>query len=327
MLPTFLQPDCVTDTGSWCERIWRATGVDFLAKYADTAISRGLAILVILLVAFIVRLILHRLIDRLTRLTAKGQVPTVLRGLTKAAGAAIGPQATSRRAQRMSSVGSLLKSVISFVIAAVVMVTVLAEVGINIGPILASAGIAGVALGFGAQNLVKDFLAGIAMMFEDQLGVGDVVDMEVASGTVVSLGLRTTTLRGADGTRWHVRNGEIRRVGNSSQGEAVVITDLPLSYRADTAKAGEIALACAEDVANSEEFASDVISQPELQGVTAMSAEAVTIRVVTSVVAGSQWAYGRAVRGAIKAGFDQAGIISPAADWRPRRPSNTDGAT
>jgi small conductance mechanosensitive channel len=91
---------------------------------------------------------------------------------------------------------------------------VLAELGFNILPVVASASIIGVALGFGAQTLVKDFLAGIFMIFEDQYGVGDLIDMEKATGVVVNVGLRITTLRGEDGTTWYVRNGEVLRVGN-----------------------------------------------------------------------------------------------------------------
>ena len=113
---------------------------------------------------------------------------------------------------------------------------ILAELGIDIAPLLASAGIAGVALAFGAQNLVRDFLAGIFMTLEDQYGVGDTVDLGSATGTVVAVSLRTTTVRAGDGTIWHVRNGEVLRVGNSSQGEAVVSIDLPLPYDADSAR-------------------------------------------------------------------------------------------
>ena len=129
----------------------------------------------------------------------------------------------------------MLKSISSFLIVTIAAVLILAELGIDIAPLLASAGIAGVALAFGAQNLVKDFLAGIFMTLEDQYGVGDTVDLGPASGTVVAVGLRTTTLRAGDGTIWHVRNGEVLRVGNSSQGEAVVTIELPLPYDADAA--------------------------------------------------------------------------------------------
>jgi moderate conductance mechanosensitive channel len=122
--------------------------------------------------------------------------------------------ASERRAQRAETIASLLCSTVTIVLTAVLVVMVLAELGFNILPVVASASIIGVALGFGAQTLVKDFLAGIFMIFEDQYGVGDLIDMEKATGVVVNVGLRITTLRGEDGTTWYVRNGEVLRVGN-----------------------------------------------------------------------------------------------------------------
>ena len=134
--------------------------------------------------------------------------------------------------------GDLLKSIITGVVVAVVITMALAELDYEIGPILASAGIVGVALGFGAQNLVKDFLAGIFMIFEDQLGVGDSVDLGEASGTVEAVSLRVTRLRDVNGTVWYVRNGEILRVGNQSQNWARTVLDvsipLPRGHRPGT---------------------------------------------------------------------------------------------
>ena len=118
---------------------------------------------------------------------------------------------------------------------------VLAEFGVALGPILASAGIVGVALGFGAQNLVRDFLSGMFMLLEDQYGVGDIVDLGAANGTVEAVGLRITTVRDGNGTVWYVRNGEILRVGNKSQGYAVAVADLPLAHDADIGRAAEVA--------------------------------------------------------------------------------------
>ena len=107
---------------------------------------------------------------------------------------------------------------------------VLGELGVNLAPLLASAGIAGIALGFGAQNLVKDFIAGLFMLLEDQYGVGDVVDLGEASGTVEAVGLRITTIRDGRGVLWYIRNGEIVRVGNKSQGWALVVVDVPVGF-------------------------------------------------------------------------------------------------
>lgn len=316
-MSTALTPDCAADIGSWCQRIWSSTGVGWLAENIDGIVQHCLRVLLILVIALVVRFLAHRAINRLTRITSDGRVPGVLRPLKERADAMIlGSQGVTRRSQRAQSIGSLLKSVTSFVIVTVSLILILAEVGINVAPLLASAGIAGVAIGFGAQNMVKDFLSGIFMLLEDQYGVGDVVDLGSATGTVIGVGLRTTTLRGSDGIVWYVRNGEVLRVGNSSQGESVLTIDLPLSYRADAAKAGEVALAKASDVATSEEFVEVVTKRPAMQGVVSMTTEAVTIRLVTTVRAGEQWAFGRAVRDAIKEAFEAEGIASPAADLR-----------
>ena len=122
----------------------------------------------------------------------------------------------------------MLRSASSFVVGAIAVAMILAEFGVALGPILASAGIVGVAIGFGAQNLVRDFLSGMFMLLEDQYGVGDIVDLGSANGTVEAVGLRITTVRDGNGTVWYVRNGEILRVGNKSQGYAVAVADLLL---------------------------------------------------------------------------------------------------
>lgn len=312
-----LAPACAADLGSWCQRIWSSTKLEWLAANIDSIVSGALRVLLIIVIALVVRFVAHRAIDRLTTPSDSGAGPAILRPLRQRADVLLmGERGVARRAQRAASIGSLLRSITSFILVTVALILILAEVGINVGPILASAGIAGVAIGFGAQNLVKDFLAGISMLLEDQYGVGDVVDLGSATGTVVAVGLRTTTLRGADGTIWYVRNGEVLRVGNSSQGESVVIIDLPLSYRADVSKAAEVALQTATAISESADFADIVIKAPESQGVLSMTNDAVTIRLVATVRAGEQWAFGRAVRSGIKTAFDEANIASPAADLR-----------
>src|SRR6266508_1106809 len=166
---------------------------------------------------FVLRWLLHKVIDRMVRRTAGGTVPGVLARSRRATRFVEENLLSERRQQRAETMASLLKSTATIVLSAMAGVMVLDELGFDILPILASASLVGVALGFGAQTLVKDFLAGIFMIFEDQYGVGDYIDMEKASGTVESVGLRVTRLRDNDGTIWYVRNGEITRVGNHSQ--------------------------------------------------------------------------------------------------------------
>lgn len=310
-------PECAADAGSVCQWLWDKTGVDVLAAHSDAVVSATVDIVLIVILAIVARFLLYRAINRLTRLTIEGTSTSALRPLASARRAFSRGLSAERRNQRTKAIGSLLKSISSFLVVGTAAVLILAELGIDIAPLLASAGIAGVALAFGAQNLVRDFLAGIFMTLEDQYGVGDAVDLGSASGTVVAVSLRTTTLRAGDGTIWHVRNGEVLRVGNSSQGEAVVRIDLPLPYDADADAAGAIALREATRIAEQDEFAGSIIEPPKLLGVVDVTPGMVTIGLTASVRAGDQDGYLRAVRAAIKSAFDQALAEDPRADFRP----------
>ena len=310
VLPMMLaEPACAADAGSWCQRVWDWTGVGWLAVATETVLVPLFHILVIVGVGLLARMLLHRAIDRMTRITVGGvPVPkSLMPWRNKFDEHVIGSTMVTRRLERSQSIAALLKSISSFVIVIVCVVLILAELGINIAPILASAGIAGIALGFGAQNLVRDFLSGIAMILEDQCGVGDSVDLGQASGVVIGMGLRTTTLRGGNGTIWHVRNGEILRVGNISQGEALVEIDITLPARMDSARAAELVVAAAKDVSATEEFA-ELATEPELQGMSAMTHDAETLRIISTVRVGSQVAFERAVRMAAKVALDGAGL-------------------
>lgn len=311
-------PSCSADEGSLCGWIWRTTGNAVFAENSNAVLSAVLHIVLILLTAVVVRLLVYRGINRITKVTIDGSTPSILRPLrTGAARTFSMGGSVERRAQRTRAIASLLKSISSFVILGIAAVLILAELGIDIAPLLASAGIAGVALAFGAQNLVKDFLSGIFMTLEDQYGVGDAVDLGPAAGTVVAVSLRTTTVRAADGTIWHVRNGEIPRVGNASQGEAVVIVPLPLSYDADTDRAGSLALDAALTVARSAEFADTVLDGPALLGVVSTAPGVVTIALSATVRAGQGERFLRALAAAIRTAFDAARAADPAADFRP----------
>ncbi|MGH3900909.1 MAG: mechanosensitive ion channel family protein [Pseudonocardiaceae bacterium] len=308
------QPDCAQEAGSWCSRIFQLTHNDMLARYADAVVGTGLRILLVVTLAVLIRLMAHRAINRLTQVTAEGPPAGLLRPLRERT-----PESwrgtgllSRRRSQRARTIGSVLRSGTTFVVAGVAITLVLGELGINLGPIIASAGILGIALGFGAQNLVKDFLSGMFMMVEDQYGVGDIVDLGEATGTVEAVGLRVTTLRDAKGTVWYVRNGEVLRVGNSSQGFSVAIVDLPVGHGADipttTELAGRIA---AELTSEGSALAADVLEPPEVLGVESISSDGVMLRITTKVRAGRQWAVQRALLAGIKSAFAEAEIPPP----------------
>jgi small conductance mechanosensitive channel len=204
--------------------------------------------------------------------------------------------------------GSLLKSIASVVILTIFVITVIAELGFAVGPLIASAGIVGIALGFGAQSLVSDFLSGIFMIFEDQYGVGDVVDLGEAIGTVEAVGLRVTRLRDVEGTVWYVRNGEIVRVGNSSQNWARTVVDVPLGHDQDLYRVQEVLKDIAHDVWEDEEFKKVIIEEPEVWGVQDLTPDWITVRVTLKTAPLEQWAVAREMRERIKARFDHEGI-------------------
>ncbi|WP_200873271.1 mechanosensitive ion channel family protein [Actinokineospora spheciospongiae] len=302
-------PTCTTEEGTWCAEVWRLTHNEWLAASASWLVAKPLKILLIVAVAVVIRLLLRRLIERIT--AGDGKVPTVLKPLKERAPGAFGSLISERRAQRARTIGSVLKSLVTFIVYGLAFILTLGELGLNLGPIIASAGIVGVALGFGAQNLVKDFLSGIFMMLEDQYGVGDVVDVGEASGTIEAVGLRVTTLRDVNGTVWYVRNGEILRVGNSSQGFAVAVVDLPVGYSADVAQVTELLERVAGEVVGEEGVSEDVIEPPVVLGVEKVTPESLILRMTVKVRPGRQWAVQRALRARALRELEAADIAPP----------------
>jgi moderate conductance mechanosensitive channel len=269
----------------------------------------ALALLVV--IGLVVQFVLHRLIDRLVRSAEEGVLPDRLTN-GKLGRSATQPPGSTRRVQRAKTMGTLLKSITSGVIVAVVLTMMLAELGLDIGPILASAGILGVALGFGSQTLVKDFLSGIFMIFEDQYGVGDVVDMgEGLSGTVEAVSLRVTRMRDTNGTVWYVRNGELYRVGNMSQNWARTVLDVQVSAREDLARVRRVLTDVIHDIWQDEDFNGVIIEEPEIWGIEAITPDAITLRVTLKTAPMEQWRVARVLRERIKSRFDHEGIQAP----------------
>jgi small conductance mechanosensitive channel len=303
---------CRTDGDpSWsCAVVYDWTHNEALAHAAGWVIGKPLSIAWLVLLALFARWVLFKLIDRLVRRAQVGVLPDAL---------ARGPFAESdremtvtRRAQRARTIGSLLKSIVSGVIFAVVVIMAIAELGYDIAPLVASAGILGVALGFGAQSLVKDFLSGIFMIFEDQYGVGDVVDMgEGLTGTIEAVSLRVTRLRDTNGTVWYVRNGELYRVGNMSQNWARTVLDVQVSAREDIARVRRVLADVIHDLWEDEDYDGVIIEEPEIWGIEAMTPDAITLRVALKTAPMEQWRVARVLRARIKSRFDHEGIQAP----------------
>ncbi|WP_460797652.1 mechanosensitive ion channel family protein [Nocardioides pacificus] len=295
--------------------MWKMTGNETASQTAEILLGKPTAILGLIIFGLLARWVLHRLIDRVVARAEDGVLPSRVSRMSLGhtpltQGLSTAPT-SQRRVQRTRTMGSLLKSILTGVVFAITAVMVMAEVGVNITPIIASAGILGLALGFGAQTLVKDFLSGIFMIFEDQYGVGDVVDVGEASGTVEAVGLRVTRLRDINGTVWYVRNGEILRVGNMSQNWARSVIDVGVAYHEDLVKVRRVLQEVAHDLWQDDDFRGLVIEEPEVWGVEALAADAVTVRVALKTAPMEQWAVAREMRQRIKARFDYEGIEIP----------------
>ena len=300
-------PTCAPDD-DWCLWVDRTTHNAWLAQAANWLIAKPLALLSLVLIALAVRWFLHRVVDRVVRRAAEGLPSPVLRRRRERVPDHPPTVLAGRRVQRAETMGSLLKSISSIVVFTVFGITAIAELGYPVGPLIASAGIVGVALGFGAQSLVKDFLSGIFMIFEDQYGVGDSVDLGEAGGIVEAVGLRVTRLRDVEGTVWYVRNGEIIRVGNQSQNWARTVLDIPVALDQDLVKVQSVLEDVARDLWDDEEFKHQIIEEPEVWGVQDLTPNWITIRVTLKTAPLEQWAVAREMRQRIKYRFEHEGI-------------------
>lgn len=283
---------------------------DWLADHWNGALVVALQILVILVVAWIIRRIVHRTIDHaLARMTRNrparvyglpGRVPTVDPVLTTAG--------ERRLQQRAESVGSVLRSVSSLLIYGIAVLLALSLLGLPLASVIASAGLVTAALAFGAQNLVKDFLAGMAMLLEDQYGVGDVIDAGLASGTVEEVGLRIIRLRDSNGVIWYLRNGEIVRLGNKTQGWAVATLDVPVPYGEDLGRVDTVLATTLTELAADPNWQAKILEPPSILGIEALTADTVTIRVSISTPPLAHDEVTRELRARLKRAFDAAGI-------------------
>ncbi|MBT2527177.1 mechanosensitive ion channel family protein [Streptomyces sp. ISL-99] len=279
-----------TNAASWVEQNW------------STWLSVGLRILLIVVIAAILRTVIRRsltkLIARMNR-SAQAVEGTPLGGLLVNA---------ERRRQRSEAIGSVLRSVASFLILGTAALMVLGALNINLAPLLASAGVAGVALGFGARNLVTDFLSGVFMILEDQYGVGDSIDAGVASGEVIEVGLRVTKLRGDNGEIWYVRNGEIKRIGNLSQGWATAGIDVQVRPTEDLDRVRAVIVETAAVLAKDEPWNELLWGPVEVLGLDSVLLDSMVVRVSAKTMPGKALGVERELRWRIKQAFDRAGI-------------------
>ena len=271
-------------------------------------VDKPLKVVIVVAVAFVANWLVHRGINRFVRriqgepareaLTqlVEGQTPTDTQPLRM------------RRAQRAETVAALLRSVASMVIWVLAFLTVLNQLGIELAPLIAGVSIVGVALSFGAQNLVRDFLAGIFILLEDQFGVGDMIDADVATGRVEVVSLRSTQLRDLHGTLWHVPNGELKRVGNFSQGWSQAVLDVEVAEDADLTASTRTIEKTARDLMDDPDLGPRIMDEPQVWGVERISEGAVAIRVVVRTSPRARWRVERELRARVKLALEKHNV-------------------
>ncbi|MDQ8705230.1 mechanosensitive ion channel family protein [Streptomyces sp. LHD-70] len=284
----------------------------WLQDNLGTLVGVPLRILLIVLGAMLVRVLAKRAITRVVervlqnggdepRRSTRG--PAVLQRDTS--------RADERREQRARTIGSVLSSIVTIVIAVMGLAMVLDQIGIALGPLLASAGVVGLAIGFGAQSLVADYLAGMLIMVEDQYGVGDSVDLGEAVGEVEHVGLRLTQVRDLNGGLWHIRNGEIMRVRNDSQEWARAVLDVSVAYDSNLETVFDVLEETGLALRKNPDFKDVLLEDPSVWGVQSLSPDGVVVRLVVKTAPLKQWAITRELRRRVKDALDDAGIEMP----------------
>ena len=307
--PGGLTGACGQRPGIACRLVWDITHSQAAASFTSDFLARP--VLMVLRIAFVIIL----------ALLARAMVHRTISKLTERAGTDLGKMDAlnrlvgERRYQRAQALGSLLKNASSVVIFGIAGVTIAGYLGLNLAPILASAGVLGLAIGFGAQSLVRDFLSGIFMLLEDQYGVGDVINAGEATGTVEAVGLRTTRLRDVNGVVWHIRNGTISRIGNQSQGWSRAVVDFPVAYRHDLGRVRVLMKQTAVRMWEEPPWHELITEEPEVWGVESVYSDAVVMRLVAKTLPMHQTEVARELRERLKTALDvPAGALTASSE-------------
>ncbi len=299
---------CGDDPGQVCETVYGWWENETAAELSDWLIHKPVTILLIVFGGWILTRLARRLVGRIVERARR----TARDARERAPGFVTQAETDARADARAETISRSLTAMFIVLIWSVVLLLVLGELGVNLGPLIAGAGIAGVALGFGAQSLVKDVISGLFILIEDQFGVGDVVDLGECEGTVEALGLRSTRLRDVYGVMWHVPNGEILRVANKSQLWARALLDIEVAYEADLRHAQDVIQTVAHGMWQDPDWGNDEIAEePEVWGVQNLGADGVSIRVVMKTEPAKQWGVEREFRLRVKEALEREGIEIP----------------
>ena len=311
---TTVDDACGIDPTYTCEKVFEWTDSEFAAIAAEWILDRPIRIMLIVLAAWIISRVLQRAVVRFTKSIATPSKNATLSQLReRGPGRLLIEQTTQARAEaRAETIGLVLRSIVTAVVWSIAALLILGQLEIDLAPLIAGAGIGGIALGFGAQSIVKDFLSGLFMLIEDQYGVGDVIDIGPATGTVEEVSLRSTTLRDVNGTVWHIPNGEISRVGNYSQLWSRAVIDVEVAYDVDLRFASGVIQRVADEMWEDPEWGGDeLMERPEVWGIQNLGASGIAIRLVVKTEPSQQWTVEREIRLRVKEALDEAGIEIP----------------
>ncbi len=279
-----LTGSCGDNPGIACRLTWDLSHSTNAAQLVDVYLAgpanRVGRIVFIIILALLVRTVLCRLLNRVAERAATATLPVAPNGRVQKAAVVVHAAGLERRSQRARALGSILRSAISAIVFGIAALTILGILGFDLAPLLASTTVLGVALGFGAQNLVRDYLAGILMLVEDHYGVGDTINAGVATGTVEAMTLLTTEVRDVNGVVWHIRNGTIDSVGNESQGWSRAVIDYPVPYGEDLARIRHLMEQAAVSLYRERGWRKVMLEKPEVWGAQELSSKEVTMRIV-----------------------------------------------
>jgi small conductance mechanosensitive channel len=315
---------CGQSPGIACRLVWDTThsvrAAQLTTIYFAGPAHLVLRVLFVILLALMLRLAAAHTIGKIAARAAKEDTDGPERA---------GLLFRERRRQRATALASVLSSAATLTIFGISAVMIVGDLGLNLAPVLASAGVLGVALGFGAQTLVQDFLAGVFLLVEDQYGVGDVITVADTTGTVEAVSLRVTRLRDINGVVWHIRNGTIKKAGNESHGWARAVVDFPLPYDHDIPAVRELMASTARQMWREAPWHDILLEEPEVWGVQSLSSDVIIMRVAARTAPLRQWEVQRELTERLKDALDAIGAAAepaparlsgdPAADDPPGR--------
>jgi small conductance mechanosensitive channel len=282
---------CGNDYG--CDLVQKLGVTGFWGRTVQFLLDKPLKILFVVIVAAV----LARVFGRLAR-----------KAVESLAGTTPVRRVSARADRRARTLASVTGSVVRIVVWTIAGLTILGLLGLNLGPLIAGASIVGVALGFGAQSLVRDFLSGFFILVEDQYGVGDQVNVGGSVGTVEDVSLRVTRMRAYDGAVWFVPNGEIRKVANNTMGWARANVDVVLPPDVDLERALAVMAEEAQALARDSAWSDAIVEAPQVLGVESMTVDGLTIRLTARTVPLKQDPVARVLRARVAARLRSEGI-------------------